>query len=168
METIQITPAGQGKHYLVGTDVISIKAAGSNTSDTMLVFEIVVPPGGGPPTLHRHAYSEVFRVLEGEFEATTLGKDGRPIALRVGVGDTLSIPSMVWHNFKNPGAVPARLIVVHSSTVMEGFLLELGVPIEDPTNPPRPDGPPTPEQMQHMMQIIGKYMEVMAPTAASR
>ena len=168
METIHITPSGQGKHFLVGTDVITIRASGRETSGTMLVFDIIMPPGGGPPTLHRHQYSEVFTLLEGTFEVSTVDSNNALRTLSLEVGDALSIPSMVWHNFKNPGSVPAKLTVVHSSTIMEGFVRELGVPITDPQNPPVPDGPPSSEQMQNMMRVIRKYMEVMPLENVSR
>jgi mannose-6-phosphate isomerase-like protein (cupin superfamily) len=168
MQTIHITPRGQGRHFLVGTDVITIKASGPETSDTMLIMDITVPPGGGPRTVHRHQYSEVFTLLEGEFQVSTVDSNNALRTIRLEVGDTLSIPSMVWHNFKNAGSAPARLTVVHSSSIMEGFVLELGVPITDPQNPPRPDGPPSSEQMQNMMRVIQKYMEVMPLEAVSR
>jgi hypothetical protein len=70
---------------------------------------------------------------------------------------------MAWHNFKNVGSVPERFLAVHSPVVMEGFIHEIGVRIEDPENPPEPDGPPSEEEMGRMMEIIGKYMEVLPP-----
>jgi hypothetical protein len=43
MDTIQVIPAGQGEHFLLLGDVITIKAAGQGTSDRILVLENVVP-----------------------------------------------------------------------------------------------------------------------------
>lgn len=163
MDTIQVTRAGGGEHWLVVTDVTTIKASGRNTSGKLLVLEVTVPPGGGPPVHHRHAYAEVFLFQEGEFEVSTVDEDYVLSALRVGPGDTVSIPSMAWHNFKNVGEEPGRFIAVHSPAVMEEFMREIGHQIQDPNHPPEPDGPPTEEKMQRMMEIIGKYMEVLPP-----
>jgi mannose-6-phosphate isomerase-like protein (cupin superfamily) len=161
METIHITAKGQGKHFLVGNDVVTLKAAGQETSGNLLVMEVVVPPGGGPPSLHRHQYSEVFSILEGEFEISTLDLNQVLVVKKIKSGDTVAIGSMVWHNFKNVGDRSGKFTVIHSSTVMENFVLELGVPILDPLNPPVSDSPPSPEKLQNMMRVISKYMEVM-------
>ncbi|MBE7555937.1 MAG: cupin domain-containing protein [Anaerolineales bacterium] len=168
METIYITQTGQGEHFLVGTDVVTIKASGQETSGQLLVLEVRVPPGGGPPVLHRHQYAETFYILEGEFEVETAAAANRLSTRRITAGDTLSIPSMVWHNFKNVGAGPARFVVVHAPAVMESFIREIGRPISDPLNPPKPAGPPSDEQMQKMMGIIMKYMEVLPAEELAR
>ena len=163
MSNIHVTPAERGEHWLVVTDVITVKASARHTSGNLLVIEVNVPPGGGPPVLHRHGYAETFLFQEGEFEVSTLDADGAPSAVRVKAGDTVSIPSMAWHNFKNVGATPGRFIAVHSPAVMEDFMREIGQPIDDPHNPPKPTGPPSDEERQRMMEIIGKYMEVLPP-----
>jgi mannose-6-phosphate isomerase-like protein (cupin superfamily) len=161
METIHITQTDQGEHFLVVTDVVTIKASGQETSGTMLMLEVRVPAGGGPPILHRHRYAETFYILEGEFEVDTDDAENRLSTRKITAGDTVSIPSLVWHNFKNVGAGPGKFIVVHSPAVMESFIREIGQPITDPLNPPKPAGPPSDEQMQKMMATIMKYMEVL-------
>jgi mannose-6-phosphate isomerase-like protein (cupin superfamily) len=163
MNTIHVTRADEGEHWLVVTDVTTIKASGLNTSGKLLVIEVTVPPGGGPPVLHRHEYSEVFLFQEGEFEVSTVDEDYAPSTFSVGAGDTVSIPSMVWHNFKNVGEAPGKFTAVHSPAVMEVFMREIGRQIDDPHDPPSPDGPPTEEEMQRMMEIIGRYMEMLPP-----
>jgi mannose-6-phosphate isomerase-like protein (cupin superfamily) len=80
----------------------------------MLAFETLVPAGGGPPMLYRHAYSEAFYFLDGEFEASTLDAANRLQTFTVKAGDTVAIPSMVWHNFKNVGAAHGKFLAVHS------------------------------------------------------
>ncbi|MGH3090400.1 MAG: cupin domain-containing protein [Rubrobacteraceae bacterium] len=163
MNTVYVTRAGGGEHWLVGADVTTIKASGRDTSGDLLVLEVTVPPGGGPPSLHRHAYSETFLFQEGEFEVSTVDEDYAPNAVKVGAGDTVSIPSMAWHNFKNVGDEAGRFIVVHSPAVMEEVIREIGRPINDPHNLPEPEGPPSEEEMRRMMEIIGKHMEVLPP-----
>ncbi len=163
MDTVSVTRADGGEHWLVGGDVTTIKASGRDTSGDLLVLDVTVSPGGGPPVLHRHGYSEVFLFQEGEFEVTTADGDHALSAVRVAVGDTVAVPSMAWHNFKNVGPTPGRFIAVHSPAVMEDFIREIGRRIEDPHNPPEPKGPPSDEEQRKMMEIIHKYMEVLPP-----
>ena len=161
--TIRVTKAGRGEHWHFGGDVTTIKASGRHTSGDLLVLEVTVAAGGGPPGLHRHEYAETFLFQEGEFEVSTLDADGSLGTFNVAAGDTVSIPSMVWHNFKNVGGGPGRFIVVHSPAVMEDVIHEIGQRIEDPENPPEPDGPPSEEEMLSMMEAIGRHIEMLPP-----
>jgi mannose-6-phosphate isomerase-like protein (cupin superfamily) len=163
MDTVHVTRTGEGEHWLVVTDVTTIKASGGDTSGKLLVLQVSVPPGGGPPVLHRHEYSEVFLFEEGEFEVSTVDENYVPNSIKVGAGDTVSIPSMVWHNFKNVGEVAGKFTVVHSPAVMEDFMREIGRQIEDPDHPPTPDGQPSDQELQRMMEVIGRYMEMLPP-----
>ena len=161
--TINVTRAGEGEHWLFGGDITTIKASGRHTSGDLLVLEVTVSPGGGPPSLHRHEYTEAFLFQGGEFEITTLEADGSLGRLTVAAGDTVSIPSMAWHNFKNVGDGPGRFTVVHSPAVMEEIVHEIGQRIDDPENPPEPDGPPSEEEMRRMMEVIGRHIEMLPP-----
>jgi mannose-6-phosphate isomerase-like protein (cupin superfamily) len=168
MNTMHITRANQGQHFLVGTDVLTIKAGRDMTSGSMLVFEICVLPGDGPPTLHRHGYSEVFYLLSGEFEISTLDADNHLQTATLKAGDTIAIPSMAWHNFKNVGASTGRFLAIHSPPVMEELIYAIGVPVDNPLNPPRPAEPPSAEERQRFMSLIGQYMEMLPPDAIAR
>jgi mannose-6-phosphate isomerase-like protein (cupin superfamily) len=168
MDTMHITRANQGQHFLVGTDVLTIKAGSDTTAGSMLIFEIRVPPGGGPPTLHRHGYSEVFYLLDGEFEISTLDADNHLQTATLKAGDTIAIPSMDWHNFKNVGPSTGRFLAVHGPPVMEELIHAIGVPVDDPLNPPTPAGPPSAEERQRFMSLIGQYMEMLPPEAIAR
>jgi mannose-6-phosphate isomerase-like protein (cupin superfamily) len=163
MDTVNVTRADGGEHWLVGGDVTTIKASGQDTSGDLLVLDVTVSSGGGPPVLHRHGYSEVFLFQEGEFEVSTADEDHALSTVRVAAGDTVAIPSMAWHNFKNVGPTLGRFIAVHSPAVMEDFVREIGRRIEDPHNPPEPEGPPSNEGQRKMMEVIGKYMEILPP-----
>jgi mannose-6-phosphate isomerase-like protein (cupin superfamily) len=166
--TINVTGAGEGEHWLVGGDVTTIKASGRDTSGDLLVLDVTVSPGGGPPVLHRHGYSEVFLFQEGEFEVSMADGDHALSTVRVAAGDTVAIPSMAWHNFKNVGSTPGTFIAVHSPVVMEDFIREIGRRIEDAHNPPGPEGPLSDEEQRKMMEIIHKYMEVLPPDETMR
>jgi mannose-6-phosphate isomerase-like protein (cupin superfamily) len=167
LETMHVTQAGQGEHLQVVTDVVTIKASGRDTSGKILMIEARVPPGGGPPGLHRHYSAEIFYILEGEFEFTIADVAGKLSTAKLTAGDTLAVPSLVWHNFKNVGTTPGKFLTIHSPAGMEDFAREIGTPIEDPCNPPQAEGPPSEEQRQRLMETIGKYMEMMPPGARS-
>ena len=96
-------------------------------------------------------------------EVSTVDQDHAPSTIGVESGDTVAVPSMVWHNFKNVGETPGRSTAVHSPAVMEDFMREIGQRIEDPHRPPKPSGPPSVEEMHRMMEILQKYMEVLPP-----
>jgi len=162
-DTIHVTLPGEGEHWLVGADVATIKVSGRDTSGGLLVLESIVPPGGGPPVLHRHPFPETFYVLEGEFEFSTVDANNALSTVSATVGANVFVPSTVWHNFKNVGATPGRFLAIHSPAVMEEFVHEIGRAIDDPANPPKPTGPPSDEERDRMMEIIGKYMEVLPP-----
>ncbi|HEV2742041.1 MAG TPA: cupin domain-containing protein, partial [Rubrobacter sp.] len=161
--TINVTRAGEGEHWLFGGDLTTIKASGRHTSGDLLVLEVTVSPGGGPPGLHRHEYTETLLFQEGEFEVSTLEANGSLGEITVAAGDTVAIPSMAWHNFKNVGDGPGRFVVVHSPAVMEEVVHEIGQRIDDPESPPEPDGPPSEEQMRRMMEVIGRHIEMLPP-----
>ena len=46
METIHVTRAGEGEHWLVVTDVTTVKASARHTPGNLLVIGVNVPPGG--------------------------------------------------------------------------------------------------------------------------
>lgn len=163
MTSIKMTSTDQGEHLLVGADVLTLKASSEDTSGQMLVFETLVLPGGGPPMLHRHAYTEVFYFLEGEFEISMVDADMRLQTRSVHAGDSVAIPSMTWHNFKNVGATHGKFLAIHSPPVMEALMREIGVPVDDPYHPPIAAGPPSPEERERFMRLIGKYMEMLPP-----
>jgi mannose-6-phosphate isomerase-like protein (cupin superfamily) len=149
----------------VGADVVTIKAGGAETTGNLLVFETRVLAGGGPPMLHRHAYSEVFVFLSGTFEVSTLGEDNRVQTAVLNAGDTVAIPSMAWHTFKNIGSAPGTFLAIHSPPVMEGLIAEIGRPLDGSEETPTLAGPPSKEEMDHFMGVIGKYMELLPPEA---
>lgn len=163
MNTIHKTVANQGEHLLVVTDVLTLKVTGQESGGQFLVLEGRVPPGGGPPVLHRHTPAETFYILEGEFSFSMVDSDRRLQVQLAQVGDVVAIPPMLWHSYKNIGTVPGKFIAVLSPAGMEAFFREIGQPVSAPLNPPRPAGPPSEAQRQQMLAIISKYMEILPP-----
>jgi len=66
------------------------------------VIETMHAPGFGPP-LHRHAETEVFRVLQGHY---LMRLDER--CFEIGPGDVITVPGGVPHAFVNLSERPSR------------------------------------------------------------
>ena len=68
---------------LVGSDEIVLRVS----SDAILAAEVRIPPGGGPPALHRHDPDEVYRVEHGTLTLYTEAG-----GQELGPGDVAHIP----------------------------------------------------------------------------
>lgn len=117
-------------HLAVAGGVYTILITGKQTAGRYCLIEMLVPPGGGPPS-HRHDFEEMFSVLEGEIELTFRGE--RTIA---GAGDTVNIPANAPHSFRNISSNPARLLCMCTPPGQEDFFLEVGDPVAGRTLPP--------------------------------
>jgi mannose-6-phosphate isomerase-like protein (cupin superfamily) len=111
------------EHWLLGSDQITVLATGDQTGGDILAVEVRMPPGRGPPVLHRHAPGEVFLVTSGEL-AFYVGDDPTAGIRRVlaRAGDVVPLRGGTPHTVRNEGTVDAVAFVVHSpAAVMEGF-----------------------------------------------
>jgi mannose-6-phosphate isomerase-like protein (cupin superfamily) len=101
----------------VGADEFTVRASSDQTGGALFAGEIAMPPGGGPPRMHRHAPSEIYHVLEGEFvfyvgDAVTVA----------GPGEIVPIAGGVAHTIRNQSESRARALVVYApGEVMERF-----------------------------------------------
>jgi quercetin dioxygenase-like cupin family protein len=120
---------GEGRKLLLLGDVRTIKAGGGETGGELTVVEQVVAPGTGS-ALHRHAYQEVFYVLDGELEFTGL-EDGEPVTFAVGGGGSVHAASGVAHGYRNAGAAPARFLAIMQPAGAERFFDEVGVWLDE-------------------------------------
>jgi mannose-6-phosphate isomerase-like protein (cupin superfamily) len=69
-------------------------------------------PGEGPD-LHWHPYTETWFVIEGTARIT-IGDH----QLMATAGDTATVPTGVWHGFKNAGEGRLRILCIHASDVI--------------------------------------------------
>jgi mannose-6-phosphate isomerase-like protein (cupin superfamily) len=98
----------------VGADELTFRAS----SAALLAVEVRMPPGGGPPGLHRHTPDEIYRGVRGEFAVYV--EDER-IALRP--GDVVHIPGGAAHTVRNESEEEALAYVVFSpGAEMERFV----------------------------------------------
>src|ERR671919_1508273 len=93
-----------------------------DTPDAGLTFgEVVLLPGKGHDR-HNHPESEeVLYVLSGEGEQML--DDGEPFA--VGPGDTIYVPTALFHSTRNTGWAPMRLLALYNPAGAEKALAGL-------------------------------------------
>ena len=70
---------------MLGSDQITVLATFAQTNGALFAVEVRMPPGGGPPVMHRHAPGEIYYVTEGEFTFYTVdraqfGRSALPLA----------------------------------------------------------------------------------------
>ena len=107
---------------MLGTDEIVVRATGAQTGGAIFAIEIRMPPGGGPPVMHRHEPGEIYHVLEGEFAFYVGDPDGTVRRVRATAGDVVPLAGGTPHTVRNESASDAVAFVVHSpAAVMEGF-----------------------------------------------
>ena len=87
-----------------------------NTSVSFIYVDMT--PGRGP-RLHRHAYDEIFIILEGN-ATFTVGDE----VVEVSAGDVLVGPANIPHKFVNSGPGPLRQVDIHITERIETEWLE--------------------------------------------
>ncbi|MFF0544472.1 cupin domain-containing protein [Nocardia thailandica] len=113
--------------WQLGTDRIAVLATCAQTRGDLFAVQITMPPGGGPPVLHRHEPSEVYYVLAGEFTFYIDGPDGLA-RIRAGAGRVVPLAGGTPHTVRNESSADAVAFAVHSpGATMEGFCREAAV-----------------------------------------
>lgn len=97
---------GEGKAVGVLSDRSTFKVLSEETDGAYAILEQVIPAGHGPPLhVHRHE-TEVFYVLEGQFEFTVGEKH-----VTAPQGTLLAGPRDIPHTFRNIGSTPGRILL---------------------------------------------------------
>jgi oxalate decarboxylase/phosphoglucose isomerase-like protein (cupin superfamily) len=101
----------------VGSDQLTFRATGD-----MLAVDVRLPPGGGPPFLHRHAPTEIYRVDSGEL-AVYLEDGGEVRRVAASAGDVVPIVGGRAHTVRNESGAEVRAYVVFApGAEMEAFV----------------------------------------------
>lgn len=124
--------AGSLPHLSVAGGTYTILLTGDDTAGRYCLIDMLVPPGGGPPS-HRHDFEEMFTILEGEIELTFRG-----VTLIARAGETVNVPANAPHSFRNAGDRPARLLCMCTPAGQERFFAAVGDPVASRTAPPAP------------------------------
>jgi mannose-6-phosphate isomerase-like protein (cupin superfamily) len=120
---MQAAAAGDEHHLTVGADELRFRVTSADSDGALLAFEIRMPPGGGPPALHRHDPAELYRVERGEFAFYIGGPDGRVTRSIAAPGDVVAIPGGREHTVRNESATEgAAFVVLAPGAEFEGFV----------------------------------------------
>jgi len=122
----------------LGRNEIPILATGKQTGGALSAVELGIPPGGGPPVMHRHAPGEIYHVLEGEFTFYV-----GPSRVTARAGDVVPLVGGTPHTVRNESSADAVALIVHAP----------GAPMEQFSRAvvaASADGPPT---MEDVMKI---------------
>jgi quercetin dioxygenase-like cupin family protein len=142
MANVKHLSANGGRAFANLGQTVSFKAEPEDTDDALFLFEHQIPPAHGVPA-HTERNYEAFYVLEGTLEAEADGE-----RYRLGPGEFLSLRPGVVHSLHNPGPGMTRILtLVSPGSQHVRFFSTICEPIEDPSNPLAPDGPPDFERM---------------------
>jgi mannose-6-phosphate isomerase-like protein (cupin superfamily) len=96
----------------VGADELRFRVTSADSDGALVAFEIRMPPGGGPPALHRHEPAELYRVEHGEFAFYIGADDGQVTRSTAGPGEVVAIPRGREHTVRNESAGESAAFVV--------------------------------------------------------
>lgn len=148
---MESAPAARSKQGLearrqmrVITDLVTIKAAASETGGAYALYETETPVSGGVPP-HRQRYDdEGFYVLEGRYRFLVEGDE-----FEFGPGAFVHVPRGTTHAVVNVGVDPGRmLIIVTPGVVHDEFMDDIGDPA---------DRPPWEPDMARVLAVAPKY-----------
>lgn len=101
-----IHPPGDGKHVGVLRSRSTFKVESAQTNGAYAILEQTIPAGHGPPYhVHRHE-TEIFYILEGEFEITVGGQK-----IPAPKGAIAVCPRDIPHTFRNLGKADGKLLL---------------------------------------------------------
>ena len=126
---IATTPETSQAWWFLGTLSVLRNPPGAPRAPT--VIEMVIPPGGSPPTHIHDQLDDSFLLLAGEMvvrcgERTFLAR----------AGDYIALPAGVEHTFRVTSAEPARLLLVHADDSFLRFIEAAGSATEERGLPP--------------------------------
>lgn len=118
---------GEGKAVGVLGDRTTFKVLSDETGGAYAILEQAIPAGHGPPLhVHRHE-TEVFYVLEGEFEFKVGEKQ-----VAAPQGTLLAGPRDIPHTFRNVGSTPGRILLTVIPGRFSNYFIEVdGLPDRD-------------------------------------
>jgi quercetin dioxygenase-like cupin family protein len=154
-ETVVARKPAEGDAFWVLGGLYEVKVSSDETDDAMVVMEMTIPPGGGPP-LHTHQGAETVYVLDGTVRCH-IGDDvvdGEP-------GSIFRIPAGVWERLEPVGI--ARVLILYTpGGGMDQFFAEAGerAPIRE--LPPQTGEPP---DLERIIAAAARHGMEMSPPA---
>ena len=109
-----------------------------------------LPKGGPVPHVHTRE-DELFYVVDGQVSFWCAGE-----SFAATTGAFIGLPKGLGHQFRNDGPSPARLLLIGVPAGFERFFLELGNPIDEPSDA---TAPPDPKRFD---AVSAKYGQILA------
>ncbi|MEP6649971.1 MAG: cupin domain-containing protein [Lapillicoccus sp.] len=144
------------ERWRLGTDGITVLATGDQTGGAIFAVEIRMPPGGGPPVMHRAGPLETYHVTSGEFAFYIAEPAGSVRRVVARAGDVVPLRGGTPHTIRNEGEDDATAFVVHSpAAVMEGFSRAAARLAAETVGPPR---------MEDVLELAQRHgVELLGP-----
>ncbi|MCI0454117.1 MAG: cupin domain-containing protein [Candidatus Dadabacteria bacterium] len=122
-----IHPPGSGKVVGVLRDKSTFKVLSAQTGGAYAILEQQIPAGHGPPLhVHRHE-TEIFYILEGQFELTVGGQK-----IAASEGAIAVCPRNMPHTFRNIGTTIGKLLLTVIPGHFANYFVEVdGIPDND-------------------------------------
>ena len=115
-----VPPGGGGRPLRVMGELLTPKVPSQWTGGAYALFEVLTPPGAGPPPHLQHRGDESFWVLEGHYEFFV---DRR--ASKAEVGSLIYVQKGILHAHRNVGGSVGRMLAIHTpGGLFEGFFEE--------------------------------------------
>lgn len=96
----------------LGTDEVTVLATSAETGGALFAVVVRMPPGGGPPVMHRHDPGEVYYVVDGQFTFYTGGPDESVQRFSAGPGQVVPLAGGTPHTVRNESDSDASAFVV--------------------------------------------------------
>jgi mannose-6-phosphate isomerase-like protein (cupin superfamily) len=112
---------------VVGEDEVTFRLTSDQSDGALVALEVRIPPGGGPPMLHRHEPFELYRVERGELAFYIEGERETVTRTVAGPGAVVAIPGGREHTVRNESGEESTAFVVFSpGSEMERFVRAVG------------------------------------------
>ena len=117
-----VHPMSRNDHLRVGNDVLTVLVSSEASDGAIFATEVRMPPGGGPPMMHRHAPAEVYLMVAGELTFYLQEEDGQVSRKTCVAGEVVPMAGDLPHTIRNESQEPATAISVHApGAAMEQF-----------------------------------------------
>ena len=149
--TTQLIRAAAGDTYDHLGLRLRVRLTGHDTAGSLALIEHVGRRGTGTP-VHRHTReAETFIVLDGNLDGWSNGDH-----TVVSAGDTLYLPSGSEHAYR-VGSDTARFLLLITPAGFEQFFVTDGTPSNRDAELPPVPGPPPPEAVERLAQVLSSY-----------
>jgi quercetin dioxygenase-like cupin family protein len=130
---------------------LRMRLTGEDTAGSLALIEHAGRSGTGTP-LHRHTReAETFFVLDGDLDGWSDNEH-----TIVSAGDTLYLPVGSEHAYRVRSDI-ARFLLLITPAGFERFFLTDGTPSDPDAELPTVPGPPPPEALERLVQVLSDY-----------